>query len=179
MKRENLAGQKFGLLTVIELSDKRRNNKEPFQWLCVCDCGNLTYAETGALKCGSRKSCGCLLIAYQNRLSEEEAVINKLYSEYKKGAKDRGIQFALSKNSFIILVKSNCHYCGSPPFLRKTRKSRKTNKSAYLNGIDRKNNKLGYVEDNCVPACSFCNYAKKDSDYDDFIQWIQRIKELQ
>lgn len=27
-------------------------------WLCVCDCGNLTYAVTAALKRGHKRNCG-------------------------------------------------------------------------------------------------------------------------
>jgi hypothetical protein len=47
--------QKFGLLTVLgpaEVKGKMR---------CRCDCGNEKLARMSHLKCGSVKSCGCLL----------------------------------------------------------------------------------------------------------------------
>lgn len=56
--RINLIGQRFEKLVVIELSDKKQDNKR--MWKCQCDCGNITYALTKDLRNGSRKSCGCL-----------------------------------------------------------------------------------------------------------------------
>lgn len=53
----DLTGQKFGRLTVkgFHGKDKYSHNL----WLCVCDCGNVTITETGALKQGKASSCGC------------------------------------------------------------------------------------------------------------------------
>lgn len=56
--KNNLAGQRFGRLTVIEPTDKRRNNC--IVWKCKCDCGNICYADIGVLRSGSKQSCGCL-----------------------------------------------------------------------------------------------------------------------
>lgn len=57
-KAEDLTGQKFGLLTVIErdVSSKGGGTK----WLCVCDCGKKTVVTASNLKNGSTKSCGCI-----------------------------------------------------------------------------------------------------------------------
>jgi hypothetical protein len=65
-KRENLIGQKFNSLTVIERNDtdlRRVNSKhKKIYWWCKCDCGNenLISVQTAHLKNGSTKSCGCL-----------------------------------------------------------------------------------------------------------------------
>lgn len=59
MKRHNLIGQTFGYLTVIKLSDKRRQLKERL-WECRCACGNITYTTSTKLLSGKKKSCGCL-----------------------------------------------------------------------------------------------------------------------
>jgi hypothetical protein len=52
----NLAGQKFGRLTVQYFSkaDGRR------WWVCLCDCGTLIEVRSSALISGHRKSCNCL-----------------------------------------------------------------------------------------------------------------------
>lgn len=55
----NLLGQKFGKLTVIEKTDKRNNRL--IVWKCLCDCGNICYLPSSELKRGNVKSCGCLL----------------------------------------------------------------------------------------------------------------------
>lgn len=55
--RDNLIGQKFGRLTVIEFYGKRTNGHG--LWLCRCDCGNTKVVEASALKYGYTSSCGC------------------------------------------------------------------------------------------------------------------------
>ena len=76
---EDLTGQKFGRLTVIN-RDLERDEKELRQgkrrgnvhWLCRCDCGNekLLSVTGWQLKSGHTQSCGCLnseITAERNR----------------------------------------------------------------------------------------------------------------
>lgn len=64
MPLKDVTGQKFGLLTAIE----RRPNRGPNTiWAFRCDCGGFIETYIAAAKCGRTKSCGCLLIASQNR----------------------------------------------------------------------------------------------------------------
>lgn len=53
----DLTGQKFYMLTVLGLSEKRVRNA--ITWKCKCDCGNITYVNTNQLTSGHCKSCGC------------------------------------------------------------------------------------------------------------------------
>ncbi len=66
----NLVGQRFGRLEVMELAgtDKARNRK----WLCKCDCGEQKVIMGIHLKDGSTESCGCL----KKQLS---SIINKTH----------------------------------------------------------------------------------------------------
>lgn len=57
-RKVDLTGQKFGKLTVIKDSGKRRKNGDVV-WECKCDCGNTAYTTTYLLKTSTR-SCGCL-----------------------------------------------------------------------------------------------------------------------
>lgn len=58
MRRCDLIGQKFGKLTVIDRLDE---SSTPYQmWLCRCDCGGVTKADTKSLKRGTIKNCGCI-----------------------------------------------------------------------------------------------------------------------
>ena len=62
-----MIGKKFGLLTVVSLSDKRDSSGK-LLWDCICDCQlnkpiteqKHCYVTTGNLKSGGTKSCGCL-----------------------------------------------------------------------------------------------------------------------
>ncbi len=56
-KFKDLTGNKYGSLTVIEVTKERRRNA--IVWLCKCDCGN-THKVVGIdLTIGDVKSCGC------------------------------------------------------------------------------------------------------------------------
>lgn len=87
---QNLTGQKFGKLTVLKLQEKRKRNTKGYRyyWLCQCECGNKTIAETYKLKLGHTKSCGCLVkekIAKVNQTHNlSKTRIYKIYSGIKK-----------------------------------------------------------------------------------------------
>lgn len=55
----DLAGQKFGRLTVVEQQGKSKDGR--ILWLCICDCGNEKVVSGHDLKNEDTKSCGCLL----------------------------------------------------------------------------------------------------------------------
>lgn len=58
-KRENLLGQRFGKLKVIEsagLDEKSRLAA----WLCECDCGGHIVVQSNSLRRGHTQSCGCV-----------------------------------------------------------------------------------------------------------------------
>lgn len=59
MKREDLTGKKFNKLFVLNFLDRKGKN---LRWNCKCDCGNLCIANSGNLKNGHSKSCGCYKI---------------------------------------------------------------------------------------------------------------------
>lgn len=54
-----LAGQKFGLLTVINRAENDSRGRK--QWQCTCDCGGSKVVVTSSLNNGRVQSCGCLL----------------------------------------------------------------------------------------------------------------------
>ena len=56
---KNIAGIRFGKLTVVEPTNRRDTNGAVY-WLCKCDCGKDHIASTANLRNGSTKSCGCL-----------------------------------------------------------------------------------------------------------------------
>lgn len=56
---ENLAGQRFGKLSVVKLGRKSGNGDGAF-WECKCDCGKECQVQASKLKSGHTQSCGCL-----------------------------------------------------------------------------------------------------------------------
>lgn len=58
-KVDDLVGQKFGKLTVLELN-KKRNSCNQTVWKCQCECGNIIDVAGVHLKSGATQSCGCV-----------------------------------------------------------------------------------------------------------------------
>ena len=69
----NLIGQKFNKLTVLEKTNSRGRDG-CIIWKCQCECGNITYTNTNSLKRGDTQSCGCLR-------SKGERLINSILFE--------------------------------------------------------------------------------------------------
>lgn len=93
-------------------------------------------------------------------------LVNTLYNRYEYSAKIRALNFELNIEDFAQMIEQNCFYCeATPSLVIKT----KLTKLLY-NGIDRKNNKMGYTKDNCVPCCRICNQMKMDLDFNDFVE---------
>jgi hypothetical protein len=56
-KPKDLTGQKFNMLTAIEISGKTTDNR--YLWKCVCDCGNFKEVTSQRLQNGDTICCGC------------------------------------------------------------------------------------------------------------------------
>ncbi|MCB1711077.1 MAG: hypothetical protein KDH96_00925 [Candidatus Riesia sp.] len=55
-RRKDITGQKFNMLTVIEL-DRIENNKSYYK--CICDCGKIVTARSDHIQDSRNVSCGC------------------------------------------------------------------------------------------------------------------------
>ena len=53
---QDITGQKFGKLTVLECVVKNQK----VQWKCLCECGNICIVSKNNLKSGHTQSCGCI-----------------------------------------------------------------------------------------------------------------------
>jgi hypothetical protein len=56
-KISDIAGKKFGRLTVIKKDPKSKKGK--LRWICECECGKKVSVDGYRLRCGDTKSCGC------------------------------------------------------------------------------------------------------------------------
>lgn len=171
MTTKNIIGKKFSKLTVLSHTGVK---KGLVIWLCQCDCGNTKEVAGTFLKRNIVKSCGCLLRENEpaNKLPDGQGLKNKVYNDYKKQARYRGYSFELTQEQFLSMANTHCAYCGDEPsnFIED-----KHNNKFYYNGIDRLNNNIGYILQNCVPCCKICNRAKRDLSTDEFARWIKRV----
>jgi len=164
-------GQRFGRLAVLERTRDRHKGSRAYLYRCRCDCGKEVLRPMGPL--GSKtNSCGCLRGV---RLPPGRAGFNLLMHEYRTGARARGYVFDLTDEQFAQLTSGDCFYCGAVPSRRKSYKNA-TQHSAYtFNGVDRVDNAVGYVAENCVSCCSRCNVAKATSTQAEFLEICRAV----
>ena len=93
----------------------------------------------------------------------------------------------ISIEEFYSISQLPCYYCNIK-FFNKKNSNIKTNtflKEAeeqgwfYYNGLDRVDSKLTHTINNCVPCCGFCNWAKSNQTYNDFMTWVKRFQNYQ
>lgn len=170
-KQSNKIGKKFGRLTVLRTVPKLWGGRRYTLYECLCDCGKeVTTALINA------KSCGCFQkedVAERSRKALGFAAKTAVLNYYKRNAKTRGYEWALSREQFEKLTSSNCHYCRVlPEDLFVTPEGSKF----CRNGIDRLDNEKGYTEENSVACCKICNRAKGTLSYETFLTWISKVK---
>lgn len=152
-------------------SFKGAKGKHPMT-LCQCDCGNTRKVRTTRFKLGIVTQCadcaraeGAIRGGEARRLPGDIALNRNIMGVYSGNAKRKSLSFDLTEDQFTALIRSPCYYCGSLP--------------SPTNGVDRKENSLGYTPTNSAPCCSICNYAKRDMCEISFLTWVNRIHEHQ
>lgn len=190
MNTTELVGKTFNFLTVVEFAGQntRKNNL----WKCQCVCGNFRTVPASWLKQSSAKSCGCknFTLPHGNRkTTAQNTSFNSLLNRHLQTAKRKNREWNLTKDEFKNLIFSNCHYCNTKPsqtynvFVTKEGRYRKGIKEwadsgqIFYNGIDRKDNEVGYTKINSLPCCFVCNRAKLTMSYNEFLNWVRRLKE--
>lgn len=96
-----------------------------------------------------------------------------LWHIYQRIAKNRNLEFSLTKDEFYKLTKENCWYCGKEP--SQIKKDHKCKNYYLYNGIDRWDNAKGYIWKNCVPCCGMCNKMKSILSEEIFINHVRKI----
>lgn len=176
---KDITGMKFGRLTAVKVVGKAKGRG--YKWECVCDCGSAVGVFGVLLRRGNTRSCGCLALEYRRKpkpeMTKTDAPFNLVVSTYKQSANKRRLTWALTPEAARSLFLTNCYYCGVEPLqVKHSLASRRGHTSPfYYNGIDRIDNRLGYVPGNVCACCSVCNGAKADMPSVDFTAWLARI----
>lgn len=135
-----------------------------FEFTCS-GCGrkttkNRTYADRAPNGC---RSCS------PHTFDDNQACINTAWHLHLHGAISRGYSQELTFDQWMELSLSNCYYCDPSTV------TRVNSKTFVRNGIDRKDNSIGYTVENCVPCCFRCNKMKKVLHHDEFIAAVVAI----
>jgi len=109
----------------------------------------------------------------KRRLSDREWCARRVRGTYLRGAQERGLVFALTKEQVESLIYKPCVYCGRVGVSTCARTVPDPRQMAY-NGIDRVDNTQGYSLSNTVTCCIDCNRAKADHSVEYFKGWIRQ-----
>lgn len=169
---ESEIGKIYGSVKILEfdhLGDIDKHGHVPIYFKTQCTkCDKITIRLFNKVQWNTTN--GCKSCTYNT--SFDNASFNYIHKVYKDGAKSRNIEWNITNDQFLSLIKQDCYYCGKPPEIRKHDYS--ANKEKF-NGIDRINSSDSYTFDNCVTCCTMCNYMKQSYSQDDFLNQIERI----
>ena len=82
-----------------------------------------------------------------------------VFAEYERKAGLRNMTFRLTLSEFIEITQDRCAYCGT----------------YEAGGIDRRDNRIGYIRQNCQPCCGDCNFLKGRMDHHKVLALVKRI----
>lgn len=89
---------------------------------------------------------------YKEKEKERRGGLNQRYSFSKRLARKRGKEWSLTKDQYAALISQPCYYCEN-----------KLGEPVSVGvGLDRLDNTNGYMIDNVVCCCDFCNKIKGD-----------------
>jgi len=169
ISRIHMIGKKIEKLTIVSQAP---NRKKIIMYNCDCECGNKIIVSGSNLRQKLTKSCGCYFTECISNRNKNKRSLDPWHRDmyiYKQNASKRGLCFLISREEFISLVTSLCHYCGAPPDSQCGSAELKE-KGVLRNGIDKKDYSIGYILENCVSCCWMCNMNKSTQTYDQFIE---------
>lgn len=161
-------GQRFGNLTVNSVSPVMRSKSAHIA--CKCDCGKDVLVRSFDLKRQFTRSCGCYKKA-KDKLLQFQSSEDRFLSLYKRHARATCREFRLTNEEAIRMFKMPCGYCGALP----SKNSLRSGIKIAVNGIDRLDNKLGYIPGNVITACTTCNMMKHTMGVKEFLAQVSRI----
>ena len=131
-----------------------------------CECGTHIKQPRRGVK---PRCMGC----YSRRLPPDESAFNAVWNDYVQQTKRRGREWGITKDEARRIFTSPCSYCGVPPSAIK--KIPFGRGSFSFNGIDRIDNSVGYILENCTPCCRTCNIMKQGMSVAEFRIHVNKI----
>jgi hypothetical protein len=180
-KTEQLpAGSVIGNFTILRTELVRKNKT----WVCQCLCGKeKVFWKYSAIQ--RQLSCGCCTDSC-GLTGKQRRSIKLRMQGYKNGALKRNFEWGLTYEEFVDISTKPCFYCGiapkkwdcmtsSPSLQKDTPKAVYKDYEIEFTGVDRVDSSKGYLFDNCVACCVYCNRAKSDLPLEVFKEHVERM----
>ena len=181
----DITGQTFGMLTVIGLSDKKKehffnNKKDGFVhfWKCLCECGNKALVPKGHLTSSHTISCGCMRKRKMNKNPSFRgcgSISRNFFTKLRHGAERRNHSFELTiEHLWDLFLKQDkkCALSGIELTFQSQNSARDGTAS-----LDRIDSSKGYVEGNVQWVHKEINLMKQGYEQQHFIEMCNKITE--
>jgi hypothetical protein len=133
-----------------------------FEVKCL-ECGHFSVQRGVDLELLKIREC------QQCKISNRDPNLNTAFLRTRGNAKTRNIEFSISKSYYESVSKNNCYYCNQKP-MQDSKDS--VSRCPSYNGLDRIDPRYGYIENNVVSCCKYCNYAKHNLSLTEFKEWL-------
>jgi len=134
------------------------------------------------LKRGLMCHCGCVRPRrrYSSRTLQQRALAS-VAAQFKTQARKRGKDWSMTIEEVAAVIFRDCAYCGgSLSCIKKIKVMQAAGRAKIVhvpyNSMDRVDNNRGYVAGNVVPCCCTCQVSKNDMSFDEWIDWLMRLK---
>lgn len=172
---KDLQGLSFGNLIAVKPTTKRSGTGIVWECLCTCQrpaCARIVYVCGSKLTNGTSTSC---------KLQQFDKTIHPAIRTYYVNVRTRAVIrnyiFPLSLIDFHSIIKLPCNYCNSNTDIKQIHNGGK-HWRLRANGIDRLDNSVGYLLENCVPCCGWCNRAKDILSQQEYIDHCKKVAEF-
>ena len=175
-RQVDISGGKFGKWSVIKKSGRGSNRNT--LWECKCECGYIQNLPSSRLIGGYSEQCQkCQYSSY--RISK---VNSSLFSKIKNNAKNRKIEFSISKQDVekqFDKQGGKCALSGLPIILIESKTEYKKNCSKVDNmaSLDRIDSNRGYTADNVQWVHKKINFMKNNLSEREFLFFCKKIAE--
>jgi 5-methylcytosine-specific restriction endonuclease McrA len=120
-------------------------------------------------------------------LPNNKPLILSLKTAWRTYSTRQKYPYDITLEQFYYLSQLNCFYCNAIPTnrintpLNDKKASQQAKEQGWFiyNGLDRIDCSKGHILDNIVVACKFCNIAKGEMSFDEFMTWAKRIQTFQ
>ena len=178
----DIRGQTFGYLTVIDDVGKRDKNNGSILWLCRCKCGNLVYRRGRSLKDEHVASCGCYLSEYAQQRSDE-MMLGKKFGHLtvlsREGYKYQQFQWKCKCDCGTIVYRAtqhlkDTHESACPKCAHRNHRNAIGLKIGYVTIID-------YIEDDDGYNLGYkCHCDKCNNDFElSRMEWVNASRRQQ
>ena len=185
IKIQDITGQLFGKLTAIELDETLSGKGKGSFWKCKCDCGNTKTVHLNNLRRGNTKSCGCMWMGWNGHRYGKSSnhpsytgvgdMPGTYYSQIKRSAKERNMEFNLSKEYlWNLFLKQNrkCALSGIDISFRTNQHIADGTAS-----LDRVNSTKDYIEGNVQWVHKDINNMKQKYSNEYFLSLCKSVSE--